>query len=75
MNLVEQFSAIKQADTQTRVDYAVAKKMLDSQKTEGDAAVKLIQAAAQSKVDGLRAISSLGESGVSGLGENLNTVG
>ena len=38
MNLVEQFSAIKQADTQTRVDYAVAKKMLDSQKSEGDAA-------------------------------------
>lgn len=75
MNLVEQFTAIKQADTQTRVDYAVAKKMLDSQKSEGDAAVKLIEAAAQSKIDGLRAISALGESGVSGLGENLNTVG
>ena len=75
MNLVDQFSAITQADLQTRVDYAVAKKMLDSQKGEGQAAIKLIQAAAESKVDGLRAASSLGSSGIEGLGENLDTVG
>jgi hypothetical protein len=65
-DLAAQFSAIKQADLQTRVDYAVAKKMLDTQKESGDAAVKLIEAAAKTKA---QMAAGPGRSGVPGLGE------
>lgn len=40
-------SAIQQSQIQNQVDVAVAKKSLDSQKAAGDAAVALIQSAAQ----------------------------
>jgi hypothetical protein len=71
-DLAAQFSAIRQADLQTRVDYAVAKKMLDTQRDSGDAAVKLIEAAASTQA---RAISGPGSSGLSGLGECVDCRG
>lgn len=40
-------SAIAQADTRSRISIAVAKKALDAQRSEGDAAVALLKAAAQ----------------------------
>lgn len=71
-DLAAQFIAINQASLQTRVDYAVARKMLDNQQASGDAAVKLIQAAAQIKAD---PATGPGTSGVAGLGECVDCVG
>lgn len=45
-NLVTSFSAIKQSQTQSQVSYAVAGKQLDATRQQGDAAVQLIEAAA-----------------------------
>ncbi|MBX2852720.1 MAG: hypothetical protein KTR15_13370 [Phycisphaeraceae bacterium] len=40
-------SAIQQAQVQTEVSYAVARKQLDSTKAQGDAALSLLQSAAE----------------------------
>ena len=40
-------SAIKQADTQSRIAYAVAGKALDAMKQEGEGALKLLDGAAK----------------------------
>lgn len=74
-DLATQFSAIKQAELQTRVDYAVARKMLDSQSQAGDAAVKLIESAAKAQGTIAEAASQIGRSGVSGLGECVDCQG
>lgn len=71
-DLASQFIAINQADLQTRVDYAVARKMLDTQKASGDAAVDLIRAAGRIGPDGT---SGPGTSGVPGLGECVDCRG
>jgi hypothetical protein len=71
-DLAAQFTAIRQADLQTRVDYAVARKMLDSQQASGDAAVKLIEAAAATKA---QMLSGPGRSGIAGLGDCVDCQG
>jgi hypothetical protein len=45
MDLVSAVSGLQQAKVLAQVQYAVAGKVLDMQKFEGDAAIKLIQAA------------------------------
>jgi hypothetical protein len=45
MDLVSAVSGLQQAKVLAQVQYAVAGKVLDMQKLQGDAAIKLIQAA------------------------------
>jgi len=45
MDLVSAVSGLQQASILAQVQYAVAGKVLDMQKFQGDAAIKLIQAA------------------------------
>lgn len=45
MDLVNGVIAMKQAETMSRVQYAVARKLMDTQKQQGAAVVKLIEAA------------------------------
>lgn len=71
-DLASQFIAVNQADLRTRVDYAVARKMLDTQRASGDAAVALIRAAGRINAD---APASPGSSGVPGLGECVDCRG
>ena len=59
-DLMSGILAVRQAETQTRIDYAVAKKMLDSQRGSGEAAVKMIEAAAESQGRLAQAIGGLG---------------
>ena len=40
-------SAVKQSQLQNQIDFAVAGKVLQTQKQEGDAAIQLIEQAAQ----------------------------
>ena len=44
--------SIKQMDVQSQVSVAVAKKAMDTQKQQGDAAIALIQAAAETAQSG-----------------------
>lgn len=69
-DLATAFSAISQASLQTRVDYAVARKVLDTQKQAGDAAVKLIEAAAETQ-----AVAARSSVGIAGLGERVDARG
>ncbi|MCC6321876.1 MAG: hypothetical protein IT438_10635 [Phycisphaerales bacterium] len=60
---------IQQAQFQQRVDYAVLRKVLDSQSAAGDAAVRLVESAARSQrqvVESLDAISAEGRLDVTG---------
>ncbi len=45
MDLVSAFSGFQQAQVLSQVQYAVAGKVLDQQKLDGNAAIKLIEAA------------------------------
>ncbi|MHC2067334.1 YjfB family protein [Bremerella sp. T1] len=45
--IASQATAIQQAQVQNQADIAVAKKTLDAQKQQGDAAVQLIESAAR----------------------------
>lgn len=47
MSSVAQFSAISQAVVQQDVAYAVARKSLDTARAQGDAAIALLQGAAE----------------------------
>ena len=47
MDLTSAISGLQQAQTMSAVQISVARKILDMQQLEGDAAVKLIQAASQ----------------------------
>ena len=47
MSDVAAFSSISQAVTQQEIAFAVAKKSLDSMKAQGDAALALLQSAAE----------------------------
>jgi hypothetical protein len=62
-DLATQFIAIRQADLQTRIDYAVARKVLDTEGASGEAATQLIAAAARSQGQMLKAVESMGEPG------------
>jgi hypothetical protein len=48
MDLVNAAVGMKQAEMQSQVQYAVAKKLMDTQKMEGAAVVKLIESASAS---------------------------
>ena len=45
MDLINGILAAKQASTDNQIQFAIARKMLDQQQMQGDAAVKMIQAA------------------------------
>lgn len=68
-NLVNAAVGIKQAETMSRVQVAVAKKMMDVDKMNGAAALKLLEAASQGTIkagDRLAAAAT-------GLGSQLDT--
>lgn len=73
--LTSSILAFKQADLQMRIDYSVARKMLDTQEASGDAAVKMIRAAAESQKQALSAVQGIGSSGIAGLGECVDCRG
>ena len=71
MDLVNAAVNFKQAEMMSRVQYAVARKLLDSQEQQGAAAVSLIEAAgkiASSAGDELLAAAT-------GLGATIDTYG
>ncbi|MFN7022546.1 MAG: hypothetical protein ACK4WH_14635 [Phycisphaerales bacterium] len=58
-----EFIAINQARFQTRVDYAVMKKVLETAEASGGAAVKLIESAARSQQRIVEAVEAIGADG------------
>lgn len=71
MDLVNAVVGMKAAGTMAKVQYAVAAKILDTQRVSGNAAVKLIQAATQN-------VNSAGDelvAAATGLGAHLDTYG
>lgn len=45
MDLISAFSHLQAATTMTAIQYAVARKAINAQKVQGDAAIRLIEAA------------------------------
>jgi hypothetical protein len=71
MDLTNGIVAFKQAELTSQVQYAVARKILDNQESQGAAAVKLIEAAGKTSAgagDQLAAAAT-------GLGAELDTYG
>ncbi len=62
MGLVQSFSAMKQSEYASKVQFAVAKKMLDSQELAGQAALKLLESAATAGDAYVAAATGLGKS-------------
>jgi hypothetical protein len=71
MDLVNAAVNFKQAETMSRVQYAVARKLLDTQKTQGAAMVQLIQAAGESTSGAGDALVAA----ATGLGGSIDTYG
>jgi hypothetical protein len=71
MDLVNAAVGLKQAQVTSQIQYAVARKLLDSQQMQGAAAVKLIDAA--SKI-GTNASDELAAA-ATGLGSSVDTYG
>ncbi len=71
MDLVNAAVNFKQAEMLSRVQYAVARKLLDSQSQQGAAAVKLIEAAGQVATNAGDELVAA----ASGLGGSLDTYG
>jgi hypothetical protein len=71
MDLVNAIVGMDQAKTISSVQYAVAKKILDNQRAQGSAAVKLIQAADETATDGADELATA----ATGLGGSLDTYG
>lgn len=69
MDLATSISNYQQAQTISQVQIAVAKKILDNQQYQGDAAVKLIQAAS----DGATQAGDYLVAAATGLGGQLDT--
>jgi hypothetical protein len=69
MDLVNAIVGMDQAKMASSVDYAVAKKILNMQQFQGDAAVKLIQAASQTAESGMDELATA----ATGLGASLDT--
>ena len=70
MDLTAAITGLNQASTLSAVQIAVARKMLDNQQMQGDAAVKLIQSASTS-------VNTAGDALVAaatGLGGHLDTI-
>lgn len=70
-NLMNMAVGIKQAETLSRVKVAVAKKMMDVEKMNGAAALKLLEAASQSSVKAGDALAAA----ATGLGGSIDTYG
>lgn len=70
-NLMNMAVGIKQAETLSRVQVAVAKKMMDVEKMNGAAALKLLEAASQSSVKAGDALAAA----ATGLGGSIDTYG
>ena len=71
MDLISAISGIQQAKTLSAVQMRVAKKVLDIQEFQGAAAVKLIEAAAQTAAGAGDALVAA----ATGLGGNVDTYG
>ncbi len=69
--MASSISGIKQAETISKVQIAVARKVLDNQQQQGDAAVKLIDAATSGFGKSANALSAA----ATGLGGNLDVTG
>jgi hypothetical protein len=69
MNLVNAAVGMKQAETMSRVQFAVAKKMMDVDKMNGAAALKLLDAASQGTMKAGDALAAA----ATGLGGELDT--
>ena len=68
-NLMNAAIGIKQAETMSRVQVAVAKKMMDVDKMNGAAALKLLEAASQAGVKAGDALAAA----ATGLGGSIDT--
>jgi hypothetical protein len=66
--LVSAAVGLQQAETASKIQYAVARKMLDNQEMQGAAAVKLIQAAGQVQARGDSLVAA-----ATGLGGSVDT--
>ena len=71
MDLVNAVVGMKAAGTMAKVQYAVAAKILDAQRMNGDAVVKLIQAAG----DGVNKAGDELVAAATGLGSALDVYG
>ena len=71
MDLVNMAVSLKQAQVASQVQFAVAKKLLDTQKLQGNAAVKLIEAAAKTGSTAGDALTAA----ATGLGGELDVSG
>jgi hypothetical protein len=69
MDLVNAAVGMKQAETTAQIQYAVAKKMMDMQKVEGAAIMKLLDAASQQAVQAGDALVAA----ATGLGAEVDT--
>lgn len=69
MDLISSVSGLQQADLMSKIQFAVARKVLDSQATQGEAAIQLIQAASQSAGQAGDALAAA----ATGLGGQLDT--
>ncbi|MFT3788101.1 MAG: hypothetical protein QM770_18340 [Tepidisphaeraceae bacterium] len=66
--IVNSAIGLQQAQMMSKVQYAVARKILDNQQMQGDAAVKLIQAAGQNMQKGDALVAQ-----ATGLGSEVDT--
>ncbi len=69
MDLVNGVVALKQAETMSRVQYAVARKIMDTQKQQGAAVVQLINAAST----GVQQAGDALVAQATGLGSQIDT--
>jgi hypothetical protein len=69
MDLVNGVVALKQAETMSRVQYAVAGKIMDTQRQQGAAVVKLIDAASK----GVQQAGDALVAQATGLGSEIDT--
>lgn len=71
MEFTSAIVGMKQAELSTRVQYAVARKILDAQQASGAAAVQLIEAAGEATTGSGDALVAA----ATGLGSGLDTYG
>ena len=71
MDLTAGVIGLKQAELTSRVQYAVARKILDNQQLQGDAAIKLIEAAGET----LQPSADVLTAAATGLGARIDTYG
>ncbi len=67
--MIDSISSVQQASLTSQIGYAVAKKSLDAQRAEGDAAIQLLKAAADvSKNQASQATARSAVGGIDTLG-------